>query len=125
MKNSFPPPGPSAFRQQMLQLIRTAQIFLVEEEELCRHSKPLFLEASVGMPPYERSSPLDALEPAIIPLPSGKTIRAADESTVWTVLKMESKSSFLDLGLQDRQTDTIRETGLFLAGPGNSACSVH
>ena len=72
----FPPPSPSAFRQQILQLIRTAQTFLVEEEELCRHSKPLFLEASVGMPPYERSSPLDAQEPVTIPLPGGKTIRA-------------------------------------------------
>ncbi|MGO9568975.1 MAG: PD-(D/E)XK nuclease family protein [Desulfomonilaceae bacterium] len=72
----FPSPGLSAFRQQMLQLIRTAQIFLVEEEELCRHSKPLFLEASVGMPPYERSSPLDAPEPVAIPLPGGRTIRA-------------------------------------------------
>jgi ATP-dependent helicase/nuclease subunit B len=72
----FPPPSPSAFRQQTLQLIRTAKTFLVEEEELCRHSKPLFLEASVGMPPYERSSPLDAQEPVTIPLPGGKTIRA-------------------------------------------------
>lgn len=72
----YPPPGPSAFRQQILQLIRTAQIFLVEEEELCRHSRPLFLEAAIGMPSYERSSPLDALEPVSIPLPSGKTIRA-------------------------------------------------
>jgi len=72
----FPPPSPSAFRQQILQLIRTAQTFLVEEEELCRHSIPLFLEASVGMPPYERSSPLDAQEPVTITLPGGKTIRA-------------------------------------------------
>ena len=72
----FPSPGPSAFRRQMLQLIRTAQIFLIEEEVLCRHSKPLFLEASIGMPSDERSSPLDVAEPIAIPLPGGKTIRA-------------------------------------------------
>ncbi len=107
----YPPTGPSAFRQQILQLIRTAQIFLVEEEELCRHSKPLFLEASVGMPSYERSSPLDALEPVAIPLPSGKTVRHADDSTVWIVLTMgPSRCSRFGIIRPEDQHDTRNRT---------------
>jgi hypothetical protein len=90
----FPPPGPSAFRQQMLQLIRAAHIFLIEEEELCRQSRPLFLEASVGMPPYERSSPLDAQEPVTIALPDGKTIRARGRLDRVDILEDGSKSMY-------------------------------
>ena len=93
-KKLFPPPNLSAFRQQMLQLIQSAQIFLIEEEELCRYSRPMFLEASIGMPPYERSSPLDVLEPAIIRLPNGKTIRGRGRIDRVDGIDYESKSEF-------------------------------
>jgi PD-(D/E)XK nuclease superfamily len=90
----FPPPGPSAFRQQMLQLIRTAQIFLIEEEELCRRSRPLFLETAIGMPPYEHSTPLDAEEPVTITLADGKTIRARGRLDRVDILEDGSKSMY-------------------------------
>jgi len=72
----IPPPNSSAFRRQIIQLTRAADIFLIEEEELCRSSKPVFLEAAVGMRPYDRPTELDTQEPVIIPISGSKTIRA-------------------------------------------------
>ncbi len=71
----YPPPGPSAFRRQLLMLIQTAVIFLVEEELLVCNSWPVFLEASIGMPAYDKPCDLDMKEPMPIPLPGGAGIR--------------------------------------------------
>ncbi|MDQ7784096.1 MAG: PD-(D/E)XK nuclease family protein [Desulfomonilaceae bacterium] len=71
-----PPPGPSAFRRQLLMLTRAAVIFLVEEELATRSSWPVFLEASIGMPSDGKSTGLDMKEPMPIRLPGGRTIRA-------------------------------------------------
>lgn len=72
----YPPPGPSAFRRQVLMLIHAAVVFLVEEELLCRQSRPMFLEASIGVKPYLRGSDLDMRQPLGIDLPGGTSIRA-------------------------------------------------
>ncbi len=71
-----PPPNPSAFRRQLLQLNQAVRIFLLEEEILCRTSRPMFLEASVGMPPQGEPGLLDTPEPVEVLLPGGGRIRA-------------------------------------------------
>lgn len=70
-----PPPNPSAFRRQLLRLTQAVHIFCLEEEVLCRTSRPMFLEASVGLPPQGKPGPLDTLKPVELPLPSGERIR--------------------------------------------------
>jgi len=72
----YPPPGPSAFRRQLLMLIQASVIFLVEEELLARQSWPVFLEASIGMPAYGKPCDLDMEEPMLVSLPGGAGIRA-------------------------------------------------
>lgn len=71
-----PPPNPSAFRRQAMQLTLAARIFLLEEEILCRTSRPMYLEASIGMPPQGDPGPLDSREPIELTLPTGGRIRA-------------------------------------------------
>lgn len=90
----IPPPNSSAFRQQIIQLTRAADIFLTEEEELCRVSKPVFLEASIGMRPYEAATMLDTEEPVTIPLSSGRCIRARGRIDRIDVLDEGSQSVF-------------------------------
>lgn len=72
----YPPPGPSAFRRQILMLIQAAVVFLVEEELSARNSWPVFLEASIGMPAYGKPCDLHMKEPVSIRLPGGADMRA-------------------------------------------------
>jgi hypothetical protein len=57
-------------------LTQAALIFLVEEEVLSRHSRPRFLEASIGMRSYRQSGALDSLEPVSLLLQGGMRIRS-------------------------------------------------
>lgn len=90
----IPPPSSSAFRQQLVQIIRAANVFLIEEEELCRMSKPMFLEASIGMRQYDRSGGLDTEEPVVVPLSGGKFIRARGRIDRVDLLGDESQAVF-------------------------------
>jgi ATP-dependent helicase/nuclease subunit B len=90
----FPPPNSSVFRQQIIQLTRAADIFLIEEEELCRVSKPVYLEASIGMRPYAQSGELDTQEPEIVKLPGGKSIRARGRIDRVDLIGDDSQSVF-------------------------------
>ncbi len=71
----YPPPGPSAFRRQLLLLIQAAVVFLVEEELSAHSSWPVFLEASIGMPAYGKPCDLHMEEPIPITLPGGAGMR--------------------------------------------------
>jgi ATP-dependent helicase/nuclease subunit B len=70
-----PPYSPSAFRQQDMQLLQAARIFLLEEEALCRTHRPMFLEVSLGMRSARPVGPLDVHEPVLLPLQDGRSIR--------------------------------------------------
>jgi len=72
----YPPPGPSAFRIQEMQLQRAIRIFLAEEELLCRGSVPRFLEVSIGMASRFGPTDLDMDQPVVLKLPNGQNIRA-------------------------------------------------
>ncbi len=71
----FPPPGPSVFRQQRMQLLQSARIFLKEEEILCRTHTPRFVEVSVGMTPRGNAGPIDTREPVTVPIANDGAIR--------------------------------------------------
>jgi ATP-dependent helicase/nuclease subunit B len=90
----IPPPNSSAFRQQVIQLIRAADIFLTEEEELSRASRPVFLEASIGMRPYAASTALDTEEPVSVPLSQGKSIRVRGRIDRIDLLNDDSSSTY-------------------------------
>ncbi len=74
-KALYPPPNESAFRRQVLQLERIANIFLTEEEELCRSSRPIHLETPIGMSVEGAQEDIGPRKPVRIALGS-KSIRA-------------------------------------------------
>jgi ATP-dependent helicase/nuclease subunit B len=77
-KSRYPIPNASVFRSERGQLVRTARIFLSEEEEYYRETgnQPAFLEANLGLPQSGDGSPLDCQEPMMVTLPNGKSFRA-------------------------------------------------
>lgn len=75
-RREVPPPNENAFRRQCGQLIQTARIFLEEEEQFCQTSQPRFFEVALGLKPDGPGTLLDDEQPALINLPSGRTIRA-------------------------------------------------
>jgi ATP-dependent helicase/nuclease subunit B len=75
-KKAKPPLNPDAFEREARELRLAARIFLTEEEAFCRGSRPVFLEASVGLPLEGMGSPLDSPDPVEITLPDGSVIRA-------------------------------------------------
>jgi hypothetical protein len=74
-KAVYPPPNESALRRQVLQLERVANIFLTEEEQLCRSSRPIYLETPVGMRIVGADEETGPQKPVRIPL-GDKSIRA-------------------------------------------------
>ncbi len=74
----YPPPAASAFQRQCDELKQTAHTYLRAEEDFCLEhgSGPLYVEASLGMPPDEHGSPLDTNEPVPVRLVGGAAIRA-------------------------------------------------
>ena len=73
----YPPPNQSVYLLQVRQLVQTARIFLMEEAEFCvsTNSRPLYLEASLGMFSTERGTQFDTSEPIPIALPDGSALR--------------------------------------------------
>ena len=71
-----PPPTPFAFHRQVRLLGEASRIFLVEEEELCVDSRPMFLEAAIATQSDFPASPLNTGQPVSIALPGGGTVRA-------------------------------------------------
>jgi ATP-dependent helicase/DNAse subunit B len=73
-KRLYPPPTPFALHRQIQLLSQAARIFLVEEEELCRHSRPMFLEAAIATKSDFPPSPLNSDQPVRLKLPGGGLI---------------------------------------------------
>jgi len=69
-----PPMAPSAFDGDYDRLHRVARIFLREETEFCRTSRPRWFEAAIGLPSVGAGTPLDTPEPCAVPLPRGGRI---------------------------------------------------
>jgi len=77
-KQIYPPPNENAYQRQVKELRNVTLTFLSEEERFCTetNSRPVFLEASLGMTPGEHGTPLDDPEPILVSLMGGKSIRA-------------------------------------------------
>jgi RecB family exonuclease len=75
-RDNKPAPSRAAYEREALDLRQASRIFLQEEEEFCRESKPFCFEASVGMLPEGQGTPLDTLEPVSLKLGGRATLRA-------------------------------------------------
>jgi len=71
----YPSPNENAFRTQYNKMKGDVSVFLREQEEICKTSKPLFFEASIGMESEGEITGIDTTEPELINLPIGKNIR--------------------------------------------------
>ena len=76
-RERYPVPSESVFQRQRADLEQTALTFLYEEEQLLRRNgnRPVYLEASLGMPAEEHATPLDTLDPVPVKLPGGRQVR--------------------------------------------------
>jgi len=74
---AHPSPSPAAFASERDQLILAAETLVREEERhaLATGSEPVYVEASLGLPPGEHATGLDHPEPIPVALPGGKAIR--------------------------------------------------
>ena len=74
---THPSPSSSAFASEREQLIIAAETLVREEERhaLETGSEPVYVEASLGMPPGEHGTELDHPEPISVALPGGGAIR--------------------------------------------------
>ena len=75
-RDSKPAPSRAAYERETLDLRQASRIFLREEEEFCRESRPFCFEASVGMQPEGQGTPLDTLAPVSVQLGGRATLRA-------------------------------------------------
>ena len=69
--------SPAAFASEREQLRLAAETLVREEERLALEtgSEPVYVEASLGMPPGEHGTALDRPEPILVSLPGGLAIR--------------------------------------------------
>ena len=74
---THPCPSPAAFASERELLVLAAETLVREEERLALEtgSEPVYVEASLGMPPDEHGTALDHPEPIPVELPGGLTIR--------------------------------------------------
>jgi ATP-dependent helicase/nuclease subunit B len=77
-RDEFPSPNEAAYQRQKGELEQAAATFLREEEHLCQTtgSRPVYLEASLGMKSDGQGTALDMDDPVRVTLPSGKSLRA-------------------------------------------------
>jgi len=74
---THPSPSPAAFASERELLVLAAETLVREEERhaLATGSEPVYVEASLGMPPGEHGTALDHPEPISVALPGGPAIR--------------------------------------------------
>ena len=72
----YPPPNQVALQMQLRDLRQAGDTFLREEERFCREhsSRPVYLEASLGLPAGTHTTPLDTSDPIPVALPNGQRI---------------------------------------------------
>lgn len=74
-ENQSPPPDPEIPARRKKELRRIAAVFLKEEEEFCRTSRPVYLEADIGFGRESSGNPLETSGPVKLKLPSGRRIK--------------------------------------------------
>ena len=71
-----PPPNEDAYRRQRQRLDGSAEIFVREQARQAGPRRPVYLEASIGLPTEQRGTDIDAPDPVEVALPGGGSIRA-------------------------------------------------
>ncbi|MFH1924616.1 MAG: PD-(D/E)XK nuclease family protein [Planctomycetota bacterium] len=76
-RDCYPPPNDHAYLAQVAELRGVARTFLAEEDRFCAEtgSRPVYLEASLGMPREGERSEIDTDEPLPLHLPKRGTVR--------------------------------------------------
>ncbi|MDI6830387.1 MAG: PD-(D/E)XK nuclease family protein [Actinomycetota bacterium] len=72
-----PPPNQEVARVEREEMLRTARIFLMEDEIYCRENRPLYFEAAAGMESSGAGNPIDRPEAVRVDLPGGECIRVS------------------------------------------------
>ncbi len=72
----YPPATQNTFQSQSRELRLATATFIREEERFCREtgSRPVYVEASLGLSAEGHGTPLDTIDPVPITLPNGKQI---------------------------------------------------
>ena len=74
-KDVKPAPNRSVFEREITELRQASRVFLQEEEDFCKQSRPFCFEVSVGLLPEGKGTPLDTLEPVDLKLSGNRVIR--------------------------------------------------
>ena len=74
-RDAIPPPSESIFRREYDNLKEMARVFLLEEEENCRSSRPVLLEVGFGLESDPASQSPDRLDAVRVALAEGASIR--------------------------------------------------
>ncbi len=74
-RRRIPAPGEEAYRQQRGELDQSAAIFVKEQARSPVPGRPVYLEASIGLPTQRRDTDIDVPDPVAVTLPGGGTIR--------------------------------------------------
>jgi ATP-dependent helicase/nuclease subunit B len=74
-RSRIPPPSESVFQREEGRLQRAARTFLKLEEDFCKTSRPVYLEAAIGMPSQGQGTPLDTSDPVPFVLSDGRRVR--------------------------------------------------
>jgi len=74
-KDVKPAPNRNVIEREITELRQACRVFLQEEEEFCKQSRPFCFEASVGLLPEGKGTPLDTLEPVDLKLGGNRVVR--------------------------------------------------
>ena len=107
-RDSKPAPSRAACERETLDLRQASRIFLREEEEFCKESRPFCFEASVGMMPEGQGTPLDTLEPVSVKIGGGATLRARGRIDRVDQVPGFGGKTVHGVGLQDRKQSAVR-----------------
>lgn len=107
-RSRYPPPSEIIFRRECEELSGTASTFLMEEERLCleTQSRPLYLEASLGLASRSGGTSIDTTEPIPIPLPGGGRIMARGK--IDRIDSTGGSAQSLSCGIWDYKTGSSR-----------------
>ena len=75
-RRDVPPPTEEVYERQCRELGRAAEIFVNEQAIQAAGGRPVYLEATIGLPSEARRTDIDAPEPVVLELRPGATIRA-------------------------------------------------
>jgi RecB family exonuclease len=74
-KDVKPAPNRNVIEREITELRQACRVFLQEEQEFCKQSRPFCFEASVGLQPEGKGTPLDTLAPVDLKLGGNRVVR--------------------------------------------------